>query len=227
MAAPGQTGTAHARNLEFFVHDIELLDGAGQPHALKLLSGHASQNGDVALVDLAGPAGSSLQKSVRGTLESSARNFSGIRFTVGVPFALNHANPLTATPPLDRSEFFWTWQSGYKFLRADLSVDGHEYAFHLGSTGCSSASALRPPSQQCAQPHRVRVELKGDPLNEVIRFRLEPLAMAARTAGFVTCTGNYGQAPACAPPFATTGLDAETGACPTGICAEQQLWSLE
>ena len=113
---------------------------------------------------------------------------------------------MTAPPPLDRGEMFWSWQSGHKFLRADLAVADHEWAFHVGSTGCSSASALRPPAQPCAQPNEMQLELKGDPLSGVVRLRLQPLAAAAQSASYVVCTGDYEVDPACKDAYAATGL---------------------
>jgi uncharacterized repeat protein (TIGR04052 family) len=207
-------GGTTLRSLQFYVYDIELLDEKGLSHPL-----HISTN--LALVDLAGNPEIPHATSVHGTLDPSApSNYRGIRFTVGVPFELNHANPLKAAAPLDRGDLFWTWQTGYKFIRADYVVDGMEASFHLGSTGCSSASALRPPAAPCAQPNRMRIELAGDPLAGVIRFHPEIL-------GKGTCTGNYAHDPACAVGFASTGLQQDSGQCADPYCAAQKLWTLD
>ena len=155
---------------------------------------------------------------MQGSIEKGVAAYSGIRLTIGVPLELNHTNPLAAAAPLDRGEMFWSWQSGHKFLRADLADAGHEWAFHLGSTGCSSASALRPPAQPCAQPNEMRIELRGDPLRNVIRFRMETLLAAARAASYVVCTGDYLVDPACKDAYAATGLQPGT---------PQSLWVLQ
>jgi hypothetical protein len=204
----GLANDATAHDLQFYLYDVELIDAQGRPQPLRLSEAAPWQSPELALLDLAGGADTQRNTSIRGTVE--AGTYTGIRFTVGVPFSLNHANPLTAAAPLDRGEMFWTWQSGYKFLRAD--------AFHLGSTGCSSASALRPPQLPCAQPNRMRVELRGDPLRGVIRFHSPPVA---------TCTGNYAHDIACKEAYATTALRPETGACPDPYCTGQRLWVLE
>jgi uncharacterized repeat protein (TIGR04052 family) len=217
----GIANDSTAHNLQFYVHDIQLLDEQGVPQPFALETKAPWQSADVALVDLAGDAGTARNTTIRGTVKPGAR-YSGIRFTVGVPFALNHANPLTAAAPLDRGDLFWTWQSGYKFLRADFVTHGKESSFHLGSTGCSSASALRPPATPCAQPNRVPVELRGNPLDGVIRFRLSALV-----ATHAACTGNYAHDTACKELYSTTALQTETGACPDPYCARQQLWTLE
>lgn len=209
-AAPGR----EFRRLQFYLYDIELLDEKGVPQPLKVA-------GPVALVDLAGSSASTRAPSVRGTLAGGpASNYRAIRFTVGVPFELNHANPLTALPPLDRGDLFWTWQTGYKFLRADFLADGKEASFHLGSTGCSSASALRPPASPCAQPNRLRIELQGDPTRAAIRFD-------AAALGAETCTGNYAQDPACAAGYGSTGLQVDSGKCADEYCSAQKLWTLD
>jgi uncharacterized repeat protein (TIGR04052 family) len=207
-------GGTTLRSLQFYVYDIELLDEKGLPHRLQIST-------NLALVDLAGNPEIPRATSVHGTLDTPAStNYRGIRFTVGVPFELNHANPLKAAAPLDRGDLFWTWQTGYKFIRADYVVDGMEASFHLGSTGCSSASALRPPAAPCAQPNRMRIELAGDPLAGVIRFHPEIL-------GKGTCTGNYAHDPACAVGYASTGLQLDSGQCADPYCAAQKLWTLD
>ena len=197
---------ATVRSLQFYVHGIELIDEHGKPKPFSFAAAAPWQSERVALIDLAGDSATARHTSIQGSVERGAAKYSGLRLIVGVPFDLNHANPLTAAAPLDRGEMFWNWQSGHKFLRADLAVAGHEWAFHVGSTGCSSASALRPPAQPCAQPNEMRIELKGDPLQGVVQLRLQPLVAAARAANYVGCTGDYQVDPVCKDAFATTGL---------------------
>lgn len=210
--------SADVHKLQFYVHAIELLDEHGKPQPFRFAAESPWQNERVALLDLAGDAATPRRLAINGTVEGGAVGYSGIRLTVGVPFELNHANPLAVAAPLDRGEMFWNWQSGHKFLRADLGVAGREWSFHLGSTGCSSASALRPPAQPCAQPNEMRVELKGDPLRGVVSLRLEPLIAAAQAANYVVCTGAYEHDPACKEAYAATGLQA-------GV--PQSLWVLQ
>ena len=210
---------ATVRALQFYVHAIELIDEHGKPHSFRFASAPPWQSEQVALVDLAGDPSTPRHASVQGTLDAPAGlTYSAVRLTVGVPFELNHGNPLVAGAPLDRGEMFWNWQSGHKFLRADLAVASHEWSFHLGSTGCSSASALRPPAQPCLQPNEMRIELEGDPLRDVIRLRLQPLVAAAQSASYVVCTGDYLVDPACKHAYAATGL--QPG-------APQSLWVLQ
>lgn len=95
-----------------------------------------------------------------------------LSFVMAVPFNENHLNPLTAASPLNISEMFWSWQLGHKFFRFD-GEDG--FAFHLGSTGCKSASRLRAPSTPCAFPNRYQFELAQFDVNNPIVLDLDHL----------------------------------------------------
>ena len=45
---------------------------------------------------------------------------------------------------------FWVWQTGHKFMRLELATNNEQWLFHLGSTGCKSASVMRVPEQAIA-----------------------------------------------------------------------------
>jgi uncharacterized repeat protein (TIGR04052 family) len=212
--------------LQLYLTDIELLRGNGEWERLALIAVPPWQSEQVALLDLKGPQ-PERRLEVTGTMK--AASYTGLRFVVGVPFDLNHANPLTATAPLNRAELFWSWQSGYKFLRVELTDQEHAGAFHLGSTGCASASALRPPQLPCKQPNVIRVELRGfDPLSRPIEIRVAELAAALMQSNQAACTGDYESDPACAAAFALTGLDVRTGECDAsdGSCSSQRLFAV-
>jgi uncharacterized repeat protein (TIGR04052 family) len=213
------------RDLRFYVSDVELLDEAGRAYPVSLRSDDQWQSDRVALIDM---VGENSNTSISGNVADDAfpgAELSGIRFTLGVPFELNHANPMTAAAPLNRGDLFWSWQSGYKFLRVDLADTAHEWSFHLGSTGCVSASALRAPESPCAQPNRVRVELRGfDPTREPVLVRADELFRSMHAPGSATCTGSYAHDRACADVYSKTGLRSLDGQCETG-CSSQRLFS--
>jgi uncharacterized repeat protein (TIGR04052 family) len=212
-------GQAQIRDLRFYIYDIEWLDADGASHAMHL-DGSSAQGEALALVDLRNDKTSALSGRIDRGL------YTGVRFTLGVPFQLNHGNPLTAKSPLDRGDLFWAWQSGYKFLRVDAREEGHEWSFHLGSTGCSSASALRPPASPCAQPNRVHVELRNfDPLRQSVVVNLTELIRVMRAATYRVCTGDY-SSPDCSAAYALTGLNAVTGTCTEHRCPTQKLFSV-
>ena len=82
-----------------------------------------------------------------------------LSFTLAVPFALNHQNPLLQPSPLNLPSMFWSWRSGHKFLRLDMQGPNNNWAFHLGSVGCSAVSTMRSPQEECVQPNRVSFHL--------------------------------------------------------------------
>jgi uncharacterized repeat protein (TIGR04052 family) len=83
-----------------------------------------------------------------------------LSFNVGVPFAVNHQNPLIQASPLNDSSMFWAWRNGYKFIRWDMQNDmGDSWSFHLGSVGCESAAMVRAPKRPCAQSNLIPVEI--------------------------------------------------------------------
>jgi uncharacterized repeat protein (TIGR04052 family) len=109
-------------------------------------------------------------------VHSELNNSPILSFDIGVPFALNHQNPLLQASPLNDSSMFWAWRNGYKFIRWDMQSDnafaddenqdmnGNEggidsWSFHLGSVGCESAAMVRSPKMPCAQPNVVPIEV--------------------------------------------------------------------
>lgn len=204
-------------DLRFYLHDIYLLDNGGNKTAL------AIDGQPVVLVDL---TPNSKNNAVAG--KAPAQTFNGIEFKLGVPFDLNHSDPLTAKPPLNDSTLFWTWQQGYKFLRFDFANGAEGYAFHLGSTGCESASALRPPEAPCAQPNVVTVRLTGfDPAQRAVKVNLNWIARLLEQGDGGSCTGSYSADTACTKIVDGLGLDVGTGRC-INDCVAQKLfhWSL-
>ena len=82
-----------------------------------------------------------------------------LSFTLAVPFALNHQNPLSQPSPLNLPNMFWSWRSGHKFFRLDMQGPSKNWVFHLGSVGCSAVSTMRSPKNECMQPNRVSFHL--------------------------------------------------------------------
>jgi hypothetical protein len=59
-----------------------------------------------------------MHKQVTGTVP--AGSYTGLRFTVGVPFELDHIYAASAPSPLNMTAMFWSWQGGYKFVKAEI-----------------------------------------------------------------------------------------------------------
>ena len=66
-----------------------------------------------------------------------------------LPFALNHSDYATATKPLDVAAMAWSWQSGRKFAKIEVTDPAgatgtwtaKTFNVHLGSTGCTGNPA--------------------------------------------------------------------------------------
>lgn len=145
--------------LRFFLSDVELRKGdKWYPVSLVM---NDWQTGSVGLISLLTPGCHSEQLNNILVFNSDIdlKDADGVRLVLGVPFELNHLNPLQQPSPLNLPAMFWSWQLGHKFLRLDMQSPDGGWAFHLGSIGCQSASRMRSPSQPCAQPNRVSFEL--------------------------------------------------------------------
>ena len=93
----GATGSrVTPSDFRFYVSDVELIDSSGKSVPLKLDQDERWQHQNVALLDFenrSGPCLTGTQETrdvVTGTVP--AGNYRGLRFTLGVPFALNHAD---------------------------------------------------------------------------------------------------------------------------------------
>lgn len=124
-------------DFRFFVHDIVITGADGKAFPF-ILSEEKLQTQGVALLDFEdGCHNGSLgtNKALNG-ITKAQKPWKKIAFKIGVPFALNHENPLKAEGPLTTTSMHWSWQGGYKFMRIDGKLDNESFRFHLGSTGC-------------------------------------------------------------------------------------------
>jgi len=147
-------------DLRLYVSEFEAIRRDGQPVPIRLVQDQTWQVDQVALLDFEdgqGPCSNGTKEmntTVLGDLP--AGDYQGLRFTIGVPFALNHADPTLAPAPLNNTAMFWNWQGGYKFIRFDTPG----FPLHLGSTQCASPSRTSKPSGPCVSPHRIEVRLE-------------------------------------------------------------------
>lgn len=177
-------------DFRFFISEVEFLDNTGKATTLQLEQDKTWQQDNVALLDFENGSGpcrnGNTATNMRVAGQLPAGNYSAVRFTLGVPFAKNHADATLAAPPLNTTAMFWNWQGGYKFLKFDAQTNANAngmqktmamqnasesasmakpaamnsgFALHIGSTMCASASKTTAPSQ-CMNSNRVQVELK-------------------------------------------------------------------
>lgn len=208
-------GTSHATitpsDFGIYVHDVTLLAAGGKEVPVTLDQDGTYQNGTVALLDFedgTGPCSngnSPTHLAIVGT--APAGQYTGVRFTIGVPFERNHNDITTEPSPLSLTRMAWAWNSGHKFARLDAKTsEGKSWVLHLGSSGCMPNTKATAAPQSCAQPNRVTVTLP--------QFNIDTDAIVADAA--VLWSGNGGadnqvcmsspKSPACGPMFAVLGL---------------------
>lgn len=212
----GATGTTWTPwDLRLYVHDVTLLDDAGHEAALTLDDDGVWQAEGVALLDFEDKTGActgtpETRTTVTGT--APAGDWTGVRFTVGVPFDLNHQDPTLAPSPLNITSMGWSWAAGYKFIRIDGASTGMPGGlfFHLGSAGCEVDDAQEVSG--CDAPNRPTLTVTGLDLDA----GAVTLDVAALYAGVDLDANTDGTAPGCmsqptdpecAPSFAHLGLD--------------------
>ena len=196
-------------DLRFFVSNVVLTDRKGNTQRLELQDDSLWQQGSVALIDLENGS-SRCQNGTKETHRSltglaSGTDFVSLQFTVGVPFTLNHANPLLADAPLDDGAMHWHWRSGYKFLRAGIASETDSVWLHLGSTGCEGTVGN---ISSCRSPNRITVNLTGfSPVDDHVVVDLSRLFEDADLGD--DAASNCSSSPAdatCAGPFDALGL---------------------
>ncbi len=214
-SAPAGEQSFVAQDLRFYVHDVMLLDDAGRATRLRLDADGVAQSDALALLDFedgsaACAGGTSLvHAEIRG--RAPRARYTGLRFTLGVPFAQNHADPARAEPPLNLGRMHWGWQAGYKFLRFEgLRGDGVPLRVHLGSTGCRGAVGR---IEGCTFANAPVVELAPfDPERDAVAVDLASLTGdgGGDAPRALRCMSEAAD-PACRAPFAALGLDPATG----------------
>ncbi len=180
-----------------FSSDWQFLDSQTNTwHSIDLLqSGWQTQ--DVALLWFDQQCGSEseLPKNQNIDLDIPAERWqqaSQVRFTLAVPFANNHLNPLTQPSPLNMPEMFWSWQTGFKFIRFDMRTQSEQlgsvgWSYHLGSIGCESASSMRPPQRPCNRPNRIQITLEKQSASKQLVFDIAALLDGIKPTSMASC----------------------------------------
>lgn len=124
-------------DLRLFVHNFVLLGPDGEEYPVTLEENGVWQQSGVAMLDFEDGCDngtSQLNKSVSGT--APVGTYTGLRFSVGVPPELNSSETALENrgSPLNQSAMFWSWRSGYKYVRLD--TDSPFFRFHLGAVAC-------------------------------------------------------------------------------------------
>lgn len=201
-------------DLRFYVSDVQLLRRDGQRVPLSVSPRGRWQSDDVTLIDLEDGSGA----CANGTPDANHRlvgrapagDYTGLIFTVGVPFDHNHADPLTAAPPLDDSTMHWHWRSGYKFLRIGWTTGNGGFWLHLGSAACKGTVQN---ITGCRHPNRVDVVLDSYQPGDGVVIDLRALVDSVEDSTSAADSCSSGPAEdSCAAPFSVLGIAASADA---------------
>ncbi len=145
------------KDARFYVHDINLIKTDGSKVAFSMNKDGVFQNSytangktyNVGLLDFADgtsncatgvfAAGTTTTTNTKITGSGVSGSFSGIEFTVGVPLDLNHQDDTTLAAPLNSTGMYWSWNSGYKFMKLEFLNGSVGNAWHIGSSTCTNS----------------------------------------------------------------------------------------
>ncbi|MCJ8319867.1 MAG: metallo-mystery pair system four-Cys motif protein [Colwellia sp.] len=210
--------------LQFFVSEVEVKDQEGQWQTWQFtknkyqssevaLLGEYCQNDKIKKQSSHQSRRGNWQLSFEQAIEPSA--ISQLRFTLGVPFSLNHQNPLLQPSPLNVPNMFWVWHSGHKFFRLDMEeineLDRKDnWQFHLGSTGCKAPSPLRAPKNPCINGNQAKITIDIKTKTQGSGFQSIDVDLTSLFAGFIMTKQNSCQSEpeneSCLPLFKVIGL---------------------
>ena len=204
-------------DFRLYVHNVRLIDASGNETPVKLEQDGKWQVDNGALLDFengSGPCANGTADThdfIKGT--APAGNYTGVKFSVGVPFERKHADPAKAPSPLNLTQLFWVWNSGYKFARIEMQTTGlpRGWMLHLGSTGCQPGETRQTIPANCTFANRAEIALTNFNVNsDIVVTDLKKLLDGANVdvnqpktpSG---CMSGQGDSD-CAPLFANLGL---------------------
>ena len=223
------------KDFRFYVSNVRLVDAAGA-EAPVTLDASVWQGYGVALLDFENGTGNctggtvETNKSIQGTVAPGT--YVGLKFDVGVPTASNHLNVEAANQPLSVSAMFWSWTSGYKFMKIDGNIQRPgatpvpTFNFHLGSTGCTLATPGDFTTASCTTLNVPAASFAAfNPTTQAVAL---DLALLFAATNFDTADGGGAPGcmsgatdPECAPIFPKLGLP--FGTTPAGSQASFRL----
>ena len=210
ILSQGSTGTTvQVADFRLFIHDVKLVTDEGVELPVTLDASQPSHSERVVQLDFRdkvgcdgeGDANPAFNDVVVGSVTvDPALVIDSVRFTLGVPFDLNHADQAAAVEPLRNpglaSGMAWSWQGGYKFTGIDMLPVGGvtrpgdegwsntRWNLHLGSTGCSVTTpdlGAGTPPQPCTAANRVVITLPlaGRELGDDAAIRIDYAALVS------------------------------------------------
>jgi len=223
---------ADLKDFRFYVHNLKMGTDQGREVAVTL-DDNLWQSKGIALVDFQNKGDAcdgdekQTHKEITGSVPlDSGESVNSISFTIGVPSDLNHEDQTSASTPLNIASMFWSWQTGYKFMRFDVAPTGglirpgdptysnSTWNFHLGSTDCVGDPQLGE-TVICGRNDRPQVTLTNyDPQTNTIMLDYSELVaganLGADEGGAPGCMSGATD-PECSSVFNKLGLDMVSG----------------
>lgn len=179
--------TISIKDFRFFVSEIEMVatDGTKVPLILEENSYQHQDAGGihVALLDFEDNTGGCVDRGNSPATYTTvvgkvpAGEYTGLQFTVGVPFELNHIE-FPDIQVLNHTSMAWKWAAGRKFTKLEAQSESNTslvWNFHLGSTGCVDTDS-DGITNECAQPNRVTIAYGHfDPATETVKIDYKAL----------------------------------------------------
>ncbi len=231
--------TVEPLDFRVYVHDVRVVREDGSEAPFTLVQDGKWQYQGVALLDFEDKSGTCSNGTtetntvLRGMVPDGV--YTGVKFRIGVPFSLNHADVATAPSPLNLSGLFWSWNGGYKFARIDgrvapldagggmgtmddagdggMTMPSDTFFLHLGSTECTDDGDGGVAS--CGRPNVGEVALTDfDPFQRVIVADYKALVadtdLETNAGGAPGCMSEADD-PECASILPHLGVNASTG----------------
>jgi uncharacterized repeat protein (TIGR04052 family) len=202
------------KDFRLYIHDVRLVTGAGAEVPVAVDEDGAWQHAGVVLLDFEDGTGTCVNGNaptnsrVVGTVP--AGSYVGLKFRVGVPFERNHLAVAEQQSPLNVTAMYWSWTSGYRFMRVEGTTPGA--VLHLGSAGCTLVDASDPrKGSNCTHPNRFEVSFPAFDVdrNKVVLDLADLWSATDITTNVPGTAGGCMSAPTdpdCAPIFQKLGL---------------------
>ncbi len=213
VSGMGSTETEFSfTDMRAYVHDLNWVTDDGSLVPIELEEDGIWQRDGVALLDFEDGCENGtaqMNTSVRGL--ALPGRYQAIQFSVGVPVELNSSETVLENrgSPLNQSALFWSWRSGYKYVRLD--TDSRFFRFHLGAVDCDedfTCDHVNIPTFRLAG-----FDAERDEINLDVRRLLRDADLSQNTMGTAPgCMGDPAD-PDCTEIFAVFGLgDSEESA---------------
>ena len=200
------------KDARFYVYDVNLVraDGTKQPFTLVpdgTYQNSYTSNGttySVGLIDFADKSNDcstgTMEVLYNAGLNTAGTNtklvgypvfgiFSGVEFKIGLPSSLNNLQSDTQTAPLSNTGMYWSWASGYKFMKLEFLHKGtnQSVSWHNGGSTCTGSYG----SISCTYANISTVSVSKSTgtfsTSDVIALNIRELTDSTSTTAGVSC----------------------------------------